>query len=153
MILGNRAKDHSEVLHDLKGEEEGYTPEGRGRCGESKVDVASVEQPLLDQGTDTVGDKDCGLKLETFRWLMGEDDSHRLSPAARPLYTQAYNTVGRGIGASGSMSTVYFLPYQVRLFFFLTASAPFSRSLERVFRKVSVTPGLGVGGKTPKTEL
>jgi len=49
------------------------------------------------------------------------------------------------------MSTVYFLPYQVRLVFFF--NTPFSRSLERGFRKPSVTPGLGVGGKIPKTEL
>ena len=57
------------------------------------------------------------------------------------------------MGASGSIFTVYFLPYQVRLVFSLAVSTPFSRSLERVFGKASVTPGLGVGGKIPKTEL
>ena len=61
--MGNRTEDHSEVLHDLKGEEEGYTPEGGGRCGENKVHVAAVEQPLLDEGANTVADKDCRVEL------------------------------------------------------------------------------------------
>ena len=54
MILGNGTDDHGEVLHDLEGEEEGYTPEGRGGRGKSKADVAAVEQKLFDQGTNTV---------------------------------------------------------------------------------------------------
>ena len=151
VVMGDRTDHHAEVLHDLEGEEEGYTPEGRGHRCKSEADIAAVEQPLLDQGTDTVGDKDCKLKLEALLQARGggEDGLHRLSPAARPLYTQAYNTVGRGIGASGSTSTVYFLPYQVRLVFFLVTKAPFSGSPEREPSRA----GFGVGGKIPKTEL
>lgn len=97
--------------------------------------------------------KDWESKSEAFQGPTNEDELHRLSPAARPLYTHAYNTVGRGVGAFESMSTVYFLPYQVRLVFVLTTNTPFSGSVETGVVTVSVRPGPGVGGKKPKIEL
>ena len=54
---------------------------------------------------------------------------------------------------SGSTSMLYFLPYQVRFVFFLATKTPVSGSLERGVGAVSVGPGLGAGGKIPKTEL
>ena len=153
VVMGDRTKDHSEVLHDLEGEKEGYTPEGRSYRGKSEAYKCTVQQPLLKQGTNTVADKDCVVGLETFPRLVGKRHLHRLSPAARPLYTQAYNTVGRGIGAHGSTSMVYFLPYQVRFVFFLATKTPVSGSPERGVGPVSVGPGLGAWGKIPKTEL
>ena len=63
--MGNRTDDHGEVLHDLEGEEEGYTPEGRGCRGKSKADVTAIEQPLLDQGTNAIADKDCRGRIKS----------------------------------------------------------------------------------------
>jgi len=41
--MGDRTDHHSEVLHDLKGEEEGYTPEGRNYRGKSEADITAIE--------------------------------------------------------------------------------------------------------------
>ena len=48
---------------------------------------------------------------------------------------------------------MYFFPYQVRFVFFLATKTPISGSPERGVGAVSVGPGLGAGGKIPKTEL
>ena len=64
--MGNRSDDHRQVLHDLEGEEEGYTPEGGGCRGESKADIAAIEQPLLEQGTNAIADKDCRHRVRSI---------------------------------------------------------------------------------------
>lgn len=153
VIMGDGTEYHGEVLHDLEGEEEGYTPEGRKYRGKSEADEVAIQQPLLEQVTSAVADKDCTRESETFRRAVGESHLHMLSPAARPLYTHEYTTVGRGRGASGSMLMVYFLPYQVRLAFVSATKTPFSGSVELGVRTGSVKPEFRVGGKTPKTEL
>lgn len=43
VIMGDRTEHHAEVLYDLEGEKEGYTPEGRGCGGKSKTDIAAVQ--------------------------------------------------------------------------------------------------------------
>ena len=37
VVMGDRTNHHSDVLHDLKGEKEGYAPEGRNRRGKSEA--------------------------------------------------------------------------------------------------------------------
>lgn len=64
--MGDRTDYHREVLHDLEGEEEGYTPEGGGYRGESEADIAAVEQPLLEQGTNAIADKDCRYRVRSI---------------------------------------------------------------------------------------
>jgi hypothetical protein len=41
--MGDGTNHHGEVLHDLEGEEEGYTPEGRDCGAKGEADVIAVK--------------------------------------------------------------------------------------------------------------
>ena len=41
--MGDRTNHHTDVLHDLEGEKEGYAPERRGCCGKSEADKDAIQ--------------------------------------------------------------------------------------------------------------
>ena len=43
VIMGDRTDHHSEILHDLEGEKEGYTPQSRSCRGKSEAYKDAVQ--------------------------------------------------------------------------------------------------------------